>query len=70
MSGTRQVRIVGSEDAWEVLCETETTMVLVNPAARERRQIAELESRLANIRTQLEQHREARADVGNGITGP
>ena len=53
MSGTKHVRIVGSDDVWEVLCETESTMVLVNPTARLRREIASLQVQLDFARAQL-----------------
>lgn len=50
----RQVRLVGSDDAWDVLCETETTMVLVNPAAKLRNQVSELEAKLDEVRALLD----------------
>lgn len=49
----RTVRIVGEPDPFEVLCETPTTMVLINPTARLRQQVSELEDRLATIKRQL-----------------
>lgn len=49
----RQVRIVGEPDVYEVLCETASTIVLINPAAKLRQQITELEARLTELRAQL-----------------
>lgn len=49
----RTVRIVGSDDAWDVLAETPRSMLLVNPSARHREEIALLEAQLAQAREQL-----------------
>lgn len=72
MAGTKQVRIVGSDDLWEVICETDKTMVLVNQTSRLMRDANRLESELADIRRVLEAARQAtKTDVsGNPIEGP
>ena len=64
------VRIVGEADAFEVLCETATTKVLVNRSAKLRLDVEDLELRLASLRQQLVAS-ERTADVsGNAIDGP
>lgn len=71
MAGAREVRIVGHDDPWEVLCETETTMVLVNRVARDRRDLATLERDLAQARERLAARVTSATDVsGNPLTGP
>ena len=57
--GNRKVRVEGSADEWEVLAETESTLLLVNPAARDRRQIDELEEQLARAQNSLALRRAA-----------
>jgi hypothetical protein len=52
----RIVRIVGDPDPREVFCETETSMVLLNHAARLRREVARLERELAEAKRILEEH--------------
>lgn len=54
MAGMKQVRIVGDPEVYEVLCETETTILLVNPAARLRRDVADLEAKMERLRRQLQ----------------
>lgn len=49
----RRVRIEGDPEVWEVLAETATTLLLVNPAARQRRTVAVLEQQLREARTRL-----------------
>lgn len=49
----RRVLIVGDPEIYEILCETATTMMLVNPAARLRRELEAIEARLAEVRAQL-----------------
>lgn len=68
----RQVRIVGDPETYEVLCETESTKVLINPAARMRLDLAHLEEQMAELRRQLDHHACRRVtDVsGNEMTGP
>ena len=66
------VRIVGEADAFEVLCETATTKVLVNRSAKLRLAAEDLDRRLASIRQQLVVA--TRSDVSgnaiNAIDGP
>lgn len=49
----RHVRIEGDPELYEVLAETPTTILLVNPAARERRRIETLERELLEARARL-----------------
>jgi hypothetical protein len=48
------VRIAGDPDSWEVFCETDTTMVLVNRAAKARKELAVLERKLQVLRREIE----------------
>lgn len=68
----RTVRIVGHEDPWEVICETPTSMVLVNRNARRRDEIATLEAKLAELREQFAaRSADASVDVaGHVLHGP
>lgn len=50
----KRVRIEGDPEEYEVLCETDSTLLLVNPAARQRRTIAELEAQLDAARRRLD----------------
>lgn len=49
----RIVHLVGVEDPFEVLCETPTTMILINPTARRRQYISDLEDKLAILKREL-----------------
>lgn len=62
----RVVRIVGDPETYEVLCETETTKILVNCDARVRRDIAILERQLEDLRAQLVT-RQSSTDVGGNV---
>lgn len=67
----RRVHIVGDPETYEVLCETETTKILVNTDARARRDIAQLEAQIKELRTQLAARTIPHADVtGAAIDGP
>lgn len=67
----RIVHIVGEEDAYEVLCETPTTLVLINLAARLQRQVASIEGKLAGIRAEITRlhRRDAREKNGDLLDG-
>lgn len=51
--GPKRVRVVGYPEAFEVLCESDSMLVLSNPAARGRREIELLEQQLLEARTRL-----------------
>lgn len=58
-STRRTVRIVGSDDTWEVIGETPRSMILVNPTARLREDVELLEAKLAEVRAQLAARQES-----------
>jgi hypothetical protein len=67
----RTVRIVGSDDLWEVIGETRSCMTLINRNARLQEEIDHLEAQLAGIREQLGRRRQPLADCQNNpIYGP
>lgn len=51
--GLRHVRLEGSEDVWDVLCETPTAMVLINRSAKRRDEIAALKARLDTLHAEV-----------------
>jgi hypothetical protein len=51
---TKQVRIEGDPAAWEVLFESEATLILVNRRVRHEQEIAALERQLADAHRRLE----------------
>ena len=65
----RQVRIVGNPDLWDVVCETPSTIVLRNPTAKLREQIAKAESQLGELRAQLEARTTETPHIGRRTHG-
>lgn len=64
----RTIRIDGDE--WLVIGATETSMFLVNPAARHRREITALRAQLATLEAQLACAERPAAVSGAPIEGP
>lgn len=67
----RRVRIVDDPHGdYEVLCETESTKVLVSERARYRRDAAKVANKIVQLRQQLERAHPVLDISGNLITGP